>query len=74
MTDETQVFDREVRLDEIIAAYLRAVTEGNAPSEQELLQRHPDLAHRSHALWRRQGFRPRPRRRALRDGGHDRDP
>jgi hypothetical protein len=34
----------------------------------------PLLARRQHALRRREGQRPRPRRRALRDRGHDRDP
>ena len=34
----------------------------------------PQLPRRQHALWRREGLRPRPRRRPLRDGGHDRDP
>ena len=29
---------------------------------------------RQHALWRREGFRPRPRRRALCHGRHERNP
>ena len=37
-------------------------------------QRRALLPRRQHALWRRQGFGPRPRGRPLRDGGHDRDP
>src|SRR5262249_53882097 len=37
-------FDRDRRLDEIIAAYLRAQEAGTAPSEDELLAQHPELA------------------------------
>jgi serine/threonine protein kinase len=36
--------DREQRLDEIIAAYLKALKEGEAPARQELLESNPDLA------------------------------
>src|SRR5258708_7644250 len=35
---------REDRVNEIIAAYLRAVQMGDQPDRQELLRRHPDLA------------------------------
>src|SRR5262245_42806135 len=42
--ESTQDFDRERRLDEVIAAYLRAVKGGRAPGQQEWLARHPDLA------------------------------
>ena len=37
-------------------------------------QRRPDLPDRPHALWRREGLRPRPRGPALGHRGHDRDP
>jgi WD40 repeat protein len=36
--------DREIRLNEIIDAYLRAVDCGQTPDRQDLLARHPDLA------------------------------
>src|SRR6266849_6544114 len=36
--------DRDQRLGEILAAYLEAVEAGQAPNQQELLARHPDLA------------------------------
>jgi serine/threonine-protein kinase len=35
--------DREQRLEEILAAYLRALDAGRAPSRSELCARHPDL-------------------------------
>jgi tetratricopeptide (TPR) repeat protein len=37
-------FDREQRLDEVLAGYLAAVKNGTPPSQQELLDQHPDLA------------------------------
>src|SRR5260370_32777041 len=40
--DEVSVGGR--RVTEILAAYLRAVDAGQAPSRQELLARHPELA------------------------------
>src|SRR6516225_5489611 len=36
--------DRETRVDEIVAGYLRAAEAGRAPDRAELLARHPDLA------------------------------
>jgi 2-oxo-4-hydroxy-4-carboxy--5-ureidoimidazoline (OHCU) decarboxylase len=36
---------RHDRLKEIIAEYLAAAEAGRTPSRQELLDRHPDLAH-----------------------------
>ena len=41
---ETGQVNREDALDEILGDYLRAVQEGSAPSRQELLERHPELA------------------------------
>jgi serine/threonine protein kinase/WD40 repeat protein/tetratricopeptide (TPR) repeat protein len=43
-TGDTQEFDSNNSLDEVIAAYLKAVETGHAPDRQELLARYPDLA------------------------------
>jgi WD40 repeat protein/tRNA A-37 threonylcarbamoyl transferase component Bud32 len=42
--EPTQNFDREQRLDEIIADYLKALQSGQQPDRAELLARHPELA------------------------------
>src|SRR5688500_6915316 len=42
--DNTEALEREHRLDEVIAAYLRAVRSGEASDQQEWLARHPDVA------------------------------
>ena len=45
MTEETQdVSTRGADVNEILAAYLQALDAGQAPSRQELLARHPELA------------------------------
>src|SRR4051812_8908244 len=41
---ESQISDRERRLDEVIAAYLKALQADRAPDQPEWLARHPDLA------------------------------
>ena len=47
---------------------------GPARRRRRRRQRRAVLPGRQHALWRRQGFGPRPRGGPFRDGGHDRDP
>jgi hypothetical protein len=45
MTEEAKdISTRGTRVNEILAAYLQSVDAGKAPSRQELLARHPDLA------------------------------
>src|SRR5262245_47574053 len=43
-TDSANSSEREHRLDEAVAGYLRALASGSAPDRQEVLARHPDLA------------------------------
>jgi tRNA A-37 threonylcarbamoyl transferase component Bud32 len=43
-TEPSAVSEREERLNEVLAAYLRASEAGQAPGLQELLAHHPDLA------------------------------
>jgi eukaryotic-like serine/threonine-protein kinase len=42
--DHASPTNREARLDEVIAAYLEALENGQAPDRAELLAQHPDLA------------------------------
>src|SRR5262245_20444773 len=44
MQVETTQEEREQRLDELVADYLRAAASGSAPDREELLAQHPDLA------------------------------
>ncbi len=44
MTSAAESASREQRLDDVIAAYLQAVETGQAPSREEMLARHLDLA------------------------------
>jgi len=44
MSQDTQALDREQVLDAVIASYLQAEKEGQAPAREQLLARHPDLA------------------------------
>jgi hypothetical protein len=43
-TERFDASDRERRLEEVIATYLRAVQAGQTPPREELLAQHPDLA------------------------------
>src|SRR5260370_1267499 len=43
-SDSTKQNGREARLDEVVTGYLKAAEAGQAPDQQELIARHPDLA------------------------------
>jgi tRNA A-37 threonylcarbamoyl transferase component Bud32 len=44
LTESTQNFDRERRIDEVVTEYLKAVRAGQAGAREEWLRRYPDLA------------------------------